>query len=611
MKLENVNIKYSKIVLDNININVKRGKVTLLQGVSGSGKSSLLYRIGLISDQKNYSYTISNTQLMDLNEEEQSFIRKKYMSFVLQDYILFEQYDILGNLQLYSSFNSMKYTDKDYKNILDKVKLHISLHESIQTLSGGEKQRVAIACALCKNTQILILDEPTSSLDQENEKQIFSILKDIAHLDNKYVIISSHSEYASEYADEIFKINNCKIEKIKDCQNNPTDVSINVVKSKMNNNFYFKYIQYFIKKYKKMFTLLIGIIMISLFLLNFSLYYTNYQMNKSKDNFYQLSENQMFLTKEKEKLYVNERLPYFYLKQKYIPQKNKKIIPFIETYANVEGVTYPVVPYFPENKLENRQLLSFNNKGIYISYPLYREFIEKGIDIQSLNIELIVRGKEKDFSLKSKIYQTQGVLKDKVDCPYLNKQQNNYIYMDYDYLKPIYDSLGFDNHMMYVGYTLFTQNFDDYVHLYNELLNKDLGVNNFFKGLDEMNKIISNVEIFKIIITVSISLITLVTFTVVYSSYFYKRQKEFALLKINGLSHRNLLTLTIYEISFQLIVAGTMSIVMLLCYMRTCQIFFFILIDLLLLVGVFGLTIFYNYIFLKKIIPEKVLRNGI
>lgn len=119
------------------------------------------------------------------------------------------------------------------------------LNQPISSLSGGEKQRLAIECALCKRTDIIILDEPTNLLDEENEKIIFSLLNKIAHEQHKCIIIASHSYYADLYLDYIYLIENQKINLIK-YNIIKEDILLKETTNKsINLKFYLKYITYF------------------------------------------------------------------------------------------------------------------------------------------------------------------------------------------------------------------------------------------------------------------------------------------------------------------------------------------------------------------------------
>ena len=126
---------------------------------------------------------------------KKSILRREYISFVLQDNSLFEQYDVLGNMQLYAAFHNKRYSEEKYRQILKSVNLDIPLHQSIQTLSGGQKQRVAIACALCNDTEIIISQETQNELAIATPKATNSVIKKVSKQND----ISKHKSKLDTY----------------------------------------------------------------------------------------------------------------------------------------------------------------------------------------------------------------------------------------------------------------------------------------------------------------------------------------------------------------------------------------------------------------------------
>ena len=211
IKLENINVSFKQPVIEDGSISLNQG-FSLIVGKSGTGKTTLLYRIALMSEDKNYDYYIDGEKIDLKNDQRLSQIRKQYIGYVLQESNLMEQYNVVENLQ-HSAL--MTEQEVDYDEILELVHLHVEKTQPIQSLSGGERQRLAIACALVKQPKILILDEPTSALDIENEKEIFYLLKTLSHKLNIYTIVSSHSLLAYQYADAIYEIKDKRIHQLE------------------------------------------------------------------------------------------------------------------------------------------------------------------------------------------------------------------------------------------------------------------------------------------------------------------------------------------------------------------------------------------------------------
>lgn len=186
------------------------GEITVIVGESGVGKSSLLYLIGMLSNQSCDYYF--NNQLCDFNQKQKEQFRYENISFIMQNSILIDTISVEKNVELY-----LRDHKKDSLEYLKKVDLLDQKKAIPKNLSGGQKQRVAIACALAKDTPIILGDEITSSLDDDNKLMIMNILKQEAKK-GKMIILVSHDEDIVDQCDRIYRLEHLELSLLKQSQ---------------------------------------------------------------------------------------------------------------------------------------------------------------------------------------------------------------------------------------------------------------------------------------------------------------------------------------------------------------------------------------------------------
>lgn len=198
-----------------ISYQFEQGKFYAIMGHSGSGKSTFILLLGLLETPTSGKYTLNGKNVENLTEKETAKIRNETIGFIFQDFYLDEYLTACENVMLPMLIN------KNINNIERKERaLHLlkrlGLEERIthfpKELSGGEKQRVAIARALANDPKIILADEPTGNLDEENEKKILEILKKQSQ-EGKCVIVVSHSNEIKKYADELLTIKEGRLNK--------------------------------------------------------------------------------------------------------------------------------------------------------------------------------------------------------------------------------------------------------------------------------------------------------------------------------------------------------------------------------------------------------------
>ena len=161
-------------VLKNINVKFENGKFYAIMGHSGSGKSTLISIIDGIEPYTSGKVIINKKDLSDMNNKEKSFMRNNEIGIIFQDFFLDNYLTALENIVFPMTINDKykKSANKRALELLKKVELENRSNHFPKELSGGEKQRVAIARALANDPNIIIADEPTGNLDEENESKI-------------------------------------------------------------------------------------------------------------------------------------------------------------------------------------------------------------------------------------------------------------------------------------------------------------------------------------------------------------------------------------------------------------------------------------------------------
>ena len=202
------NNSYQK-VLDNISISFKSNEFVCILGESGSGKSSLLNIMGGLDNDYSGAVTINNLNIKYINQDE---YRKDNIGFIFQNFNLINSLSVIDNIILPIERDNISYRKKKKMaiDLLKRLNIYSIKNKRINELSGGQKQRVAIARGLINNPKIILADEPTGALDEENSKNILDILKEI-NKEGKLVIVVTHSKKVIDYSTRVIEIKDGKI----------------------------------------------------------------------------------------------------------------------------------------------------------------------------------------------------------------------------------------------------------------------------------------------------------------------------------------------------------------------------------------------------------------
>lgn len=216
IKLKNISKSYgSQKILDNISLDVKKGEFISIIGPSGAGKTTLLNIIGTIEDfsaSDKTELTLNDIDIHNLNDNEISEFRNKNIGFIFQFHQLLPELNLEENIFLPSLIGN--YSKSEYlKKLKDLAKLlgiEKLLKKYPDSISGGERQRVAVARSLINGPKILLADEPTGNLDSKNEQIIMDLFKKLNKELGLTIILVTHNNDFAKISNKCFTLKDGK-----------------------------------------------------------------------------------------------------------------------------------------------------------------------------------------------------------------------------------------------------------------------------------------------------------------------------------------------------------------------------------------------------------------
>lgn len=207
--LTNISKAYSKSVLSECSFECVAGEFIAIIGESGSGKSTLLNIISLLERPDSGSVRILGKELN--TDKEIATFRREKMGFIYQNYNLLENLTVLENILLLENFSHTDYDPVYFDNLLEKLGLNTLTNQVCSTLSGGEKQRVAVARALLYKPMLIVADEPTGNLDDENADRILTMLLDLNASYNVSILLVTHDMRKTKDVTKILELKNGRL----------------------------------------------------------------------------------------------------------------------------------------------------------------------------------------------------------------------------------------------------------------------------------------------------------------------------------------------------------------------------------------------------------------
>ena len=210
LKAKSINKYFRKTVLyhvlNDITFQIKTGEFASIMGKSGCGKSTLLYILSTMDTDYDGQLFLNNKLITGQDRNHLSYLRNKHIGFVFQFHFLLSEFTVLENVMLPAKKLAEKTNQEIEHDAFEKLKMlnidHLA-HKQASRVSGGEKQRIAIARALINNPSIIMGDEPTGNLDSYNSENVFNIFKQLSTEQNLSLLVVTHDEDFAKRTDRI------------------------------------------------------------------------------------------------------------------------------------------------------------------------------------------------------------------------------------------------------------------------------------------------------------------------------------------------------------------------------------------------------------------------
>lgn len=202
------------VALAGVSFDIQKGEFVSIMGPSGSGKSTLLQILGFLDKRSNGTYHFEGKDADAYSEDDLATVRNKKLGFIFQAFNLLPKTTVLENTQvplLYSDIPEREWEPRARKAIEAVGLGHRIMHETGQ-LSGGEKQRAAIARALVNDPEVIFADEPTGNLDSKSGQMVMQTIQELNERDGHTVILITHETSTAEHANRIIRIRDGHVE---------------------------------------------------------------------------------------------------------------------------------------------------------------------------------------------------------------------------------------------------------------------------------------------------------------------------------------------------------------------------------------------------------------
>ena len=209
IQITNIHKSYDTLeVLKGVNLHIAPREIVSIMGPSGAGKTTLLQIVGTLDRPNSGSVLLNGTDVLQLNERKLSAFRNHHIGFVFQFHQLLPEFTAEENVMMPALIGGSAMADarKEARRLLEYLGLSERRNHKPSELSGGEKQRVAVARALINKPEIILADEPSGSLDSQNRTELHHLFFDLRDTFGQTILIVTHDEELASISDRIVRM---------------------------------------------------------------------------------------------------------------------------------------------------------------------------------------------------------------------------------------------------------------------------------------------------------------------------------------------------------------------------------------------------------------------